>query len=56
MSCRKFLKKYVDRFNEQDEELIIQHVSNREVLQWMEENIPLFECTDQSIEDTYYFR
>ena len=50
------LEKYVNQFNQQDEETIIQHISNADALSWMEENVPCFECPDKMIEETYYFR
>ena len=31
-------------------------ISNDQAADWMEKNIPLFECSDKDIEETYYFR
>lgn len=50
------MKQYVETFNRQDEELHVQHISNAHALQWMEENVPLFECPDRQMEEIYYFR
>ena len=49
-------KTYIDKFNANDEELIQQAVSNKGAVNWLEENIPLFECPDKTLEETYYFR
>lgn len=48
--------KYIDQFNENDEELYVQMISNGESKQWMEREIPKFECPDKVMEETYYFR
>lgn len=56
MKQQERIKAYVEKFNRQDEELIIQSVSNQDAFQWMENHIPYFECPDSSIEETYYFR
>lgn len=53
---RERLRYYVEKFNGQDEELIRQQISNQEVFHWMKEHIPFFECSNQMIEETYYFR
>jgi len=50
------LKHYVDTFNQNDEELCIQHISNERACEFLKENIPLFECPDKDFEKTYYFR
>ena len=50
------LADYVDDFNDCDEELYPQAVPNAEAFDFLEENIPLFECPDPLIERTYYFR
>ncbi len=56
MSVGSRMKNYVEKFNQQDEELIVQHISNAHALEWMEENVPLFECPDRQMEEIYYFR
>ncbi len=50
------LKRYVELFNEQDEEAYKNEIDNSHALEWLAEQIPLFECPDEDIERTYYFR
>jgi hypothetical protein len=50
------LAQYVDRFNRDDDETIVQLVPNGMAREWMARNIPLFECPDDVIEEVYYFR
>ena len=47
---------YVDAFNRHDRERVKNHVANHACWDWMQENIPLFECPDSDIEQVYYFR
>jgi len=47
---------HVDTFNENDEELYVQHISNENSWEFLRANIPLFECPDKDFERTYYFR
>jgi len=49
------LKSYVKNFNNDDEELY-SNISNKDALNFLQNNIPLFECPDIEIERTYYFR
>lgn len=56
MAINNSMVKYVEKFNKQDEEHITQYISNEKTLSWMQENIPVFECPDHIIEETYYFR
>jgi predicted GH43/DUF377 family glycosyl hydrolase len=49
-------KHYINTFNENDEELYIQHIPNEKAWEFLKSNIPLFECPDKDIERTYYFR
>lgn len=50
------LRRYVEVFNANDEELYVQHVSNAGALAFLSGNIPRFECPDKNMERTYYFR
>lgn len=50
------LKNYVDLFNRDDEEMYPQLIDNKHAFSYLSENIPLFECPDEEIEKTYYFR
>jgi len=52
----KPLKRYVERFNTNDEELYAQHVSNARAYDFLKDNVPLFACPDRDIEEIYYFR
>ena len=49
------LKSYTENFNNDDEELY-SNISNKNALNFLQKNIPLFECPDIDIERTYYFR
>ena len=49
-------KSYVDTFNADDNELYQQFYPNAAAWDFLKENIPLFECPDQELEKTYYFR
>ncbi|MGI6573471.1 MAG: MGH1-like glycoside hydrolase domain-containing protein [Fermentimonas sp.] len=49
-------KGHVQSFNEADQELYIQFVPNDEAEDFLEKNIPRFECPDKELEKTYYFR
>ena len=40
---------YVERFNQQDNELYRQAVPNTESWDWMQRNVPLFECPDAEL-------
>lgn len=50
------LEKYVQYFNENDNELYKNEIDNAHALKWLEQEIPLFECPDEELEKTYYFR
>ena len=50
------LKKYVEIFNENDEETVVNLIYNAHAYEWLKEEIPLFSCPDEEIERTYYFR
>lgn len=47
---------YAEGFNRDDEELYRQFVPNAGAWDWMQRNVPLFECPDPDIELTYFFR
>ena len=50
------LQNYVEKFNKNDDELIIQKIPNGKAFEFLSEEIPLIECPDKCIEETYYFR
>jgi hypothetical protein len=49
-------KHYVDRFNTMENEPIVKAVPNAKAWEWMTKNIPLFECSNATIEKIYYYR
>ncbi len=50
------IDRYVTKFNSQDNEAVVNKVSNKESAKWMKENVPLFACPDSTLEEIYYFR
>ena len=52
----KDFKPYVDYLNSMEDENIVQAIPNARASQWMEENIPLFECSQKNFEEMYYYR
>ena len=50
------IKKYVDKFNGEDEELYVNLIDNAHAYEWLSDEIPVFECPDEDIEEAYYFR
>ncbi len=49
-------KQYIDTFNLNDQESVINYIPNSAAWEWMEKNVPYFECPDKEIEEIYYFR
>jgi hypothetical protein len=49
-------KHYVDAFNQSDTERNALLISNSIAWDFLRENIPLFDCPDQDINEIYYFR
>lgn len=49
-------KHYVDVFNNMEDENIVQAIPNSEAWQWMTQNVPLFECSQQSFEEMFWYR
>ena len=49
-------KHYVDYFNSMENEHVVQAIPNSESAQWMEENVPLFDCPDKQVEEMFYYR
>ena len=47
---------YVDYFNNMEDENIVQAIPNDSAWQWMESNIPLFDCPQKDFEQTWYYR
>lgn len=50
------LEACVARFNARDDELYRQHVPNRDAGAFLRGQVPLFDCPDKELEETYYFR
>ncbi len=50
------ISEYVAEFNATDEELYIQDFPNSAAEQFLKDNVPVFECPDNELEKTYYFR
>jgi len=48
--------RYVDEFNSLDDEAVKNFVPNSQALKWIATNAPRFDCPDESIKKTYYFR
>lgn len=49
-------KHYVDYFNKMEDENIVQAIPNAQSWNWMQQNIPLFECPQQNFEEIFYYR
>ncbi|WBL23399.1 MGH1-like glycoside hydrolase domain-containing protein [Zunongwangia sp. HRR-M8] len=49
-------KQYVDKFNTMEDENIVQAIPNDSSWNWMKKNIPLFETSQKSFEEMYYYR
>ncbi|MBO4820416.1 MAG: six-hairpin glycosidase [Prevotella sp.] len=47
---------YAERFNAMDDELTPTTIPNTQASEWMERNIPLFDCPDDDFREIYYFR
>lgn len=50
------LSDYVEKFNAGDDELFATYIPNSQAFEFLSDNIPLFECPDKQMEETYYFR
>lgn len=49
-------KPYIDWFNSVDDEPFKEAIPNAKAWEFLEANIPFFECPDKQIEQSYYFR
>lgn len=49
-------KHYVDYFNRMEDENIVQAIPNSAAWNWMQANIPLFDCPQDNFTEIYYFR
>lgn len=47
---------YVERFNSMEDEPVQNLIPNAQAWPWMVANVPLFNCPDGQLEETYYYR
>jgi len=47
---------HIESFNSFDAETITTTIPNKKSWDWLQDNIPLFECPDRDVEEIYYFR
>jgi hypothetical protein len=47
---------HIERFNTMEDENWTKYVSNAASWDWLQQNIPFFECPDREVEEMYYFR
>jgi hypothetical protein len=47
---------YVAKFNELEDENVTNTISNAQSWDWLQKEVPFFECPDPEVEEMYYFR
>jgi hypothetical protein len=47
---------YIDHFNSMEDENVTNVIPNSKSWDWMQKQIPFFECPDREVEETYYYR
>ncbi len=47
---------YIEKFNAMEDENVTNYISNADSWDWMQKQIPFFECPDPEVEEMYYFR
>lgn len=47
---------YVAHFNSMEDENVTNFISNTDSWNWLQKEIPFFECPDREVEEMYYFR
>ncbi|HEY1790771.1 MAG TPA: glycosyl hydrolase family 65 protein [Verrucomicrobiae bacterium] len=52
----KTFSNYIAHFNSMEDENITNLISNADSWNWLQKEIPLFECSDREVEELYYFR
>ena len=50
------LHQYINEFNQNDVELYSSYIKNQDAFDFLVKNIPLFDCSDKTLERTYFFR
>ena len=48
--------KYIAHFNSMEDENVTNLISNADSWNWLQKEIPFFECPDQAVEEMYYYR
>ncbi len=48
--------RHIEKFNAMEPEAVVNLVPNAQAGDWLRANVPLFECPDANIEETYWFR
>jgi hypothetical protein len=48
--------RHMQRFNSMEDENVTNFVSNAQSWDWLQRNVPFFECPDHDVEEIYYFR
>jgi hypothetical protein len=48
--------RYIACFNSMEDENVTNYVSNADSWNWLQKEIPFFECPDHEVEEMYYFR
>ena len=52
----KKFQHHIEKFNAMEPERVVNAVSNADSWDWLREQIPFFECPDESVEEIYYYR
>jgi len=47
---------HIEHFNTMEPETVVNYIPNVQSWDWLQKNIPLFECSDHEVEEMYYFR
>jgi hypothetical protein len=47
---------HIERFNAMEDENVTNSISNAQSWDWLQKNIPRFECPDREVEEMYYYR
>ncbi len=50
------MKHYIDTFNAQEPEPVVNLIPNAKVWDWMQANVPFFDSPDAGLDEMYYFR
>src|SRR5262245_38162966 len=49
-------KRYIEHFNEMENENVVNLIPNARAWEWMKKNVPAFECPDKDFEEIYWYR